>query len=254
MLRFKFLPKFSIVIFCSFILFTIIGTLSHELGHIAVAKYLGYDTILDYGSMSWYQKGYLDDSTLQEINNLVDKYDYEAYTAWPAEIKLKVEALSNVLDDKYPLISEADNFNITLGGPLQTLLTSFIGLFILFFRLKKRKDQFKLVDWLAVFMALFALREVFNYVQALYGSLLFSESNFHGDEFRISRYLGFNEWVIPSVTLLLGLVISCYIIFKIIPIKYRFTFILSGLVGGVVGFALWFGGLGALLFNSTICF
>ena len=254
MLRFKFLPKFSIVIFCSFILFTIIGTLSHELGHIAVAKYFDYDITFDYGSMNYFHEGYLKDPALEEINNIVAEYDYNNYMSWPEDIKLKVEALSLVLDKKYPSIPDTHALYVTLGGPLQTLLTSFIGLFILFFRLKKRKDQFKLVDWLAVFMALFALREVFNYVQAIYGFLYFSESDFNSDEFKISRYLGYNEWVVPSVAMLFGLVMACYIIFKIVPIQYRFTFILSGLVGGVVGFALWFCGLGALLFNSTICF
>ena len=33
-----------ISIVLAFVVFTIIGTLSHELGHIAVAKYLGYQT------------------------------------------------------------------------------------------------------------------------------------------------------------------------------------------------------------------
>jgi hypothetical protein len=37
----------------AFILFTINGTLSHELGHIAVAKLLGYETTLHFGSMNW---------------------------------------------------------------------------------------------------------------------------------------------------------------------------------------------------------
>ena len=37
----------------SFILFTIIGTLSHEGGHILVAKALGYQTKLHFASMSW---------------------------------------------------------------------------------------------------------------------------------------------------------------------------------------------------------
>ncbi|WP_301161956.1 hypothetical protein [uncultured Winogradskyella sp.] len=49
---------------------------------------------------------------------------------------------------------------------------------------------------------------------------------------------------------MIGLLISCYVVFKIIPIKYRFTFIVSGLVGGISGFAIWLGFLGEALFNS----
>ncbi len=34
-------------------MFTVVGTLSHEYGHIVVAKYLGYETKLHYGSMNY---------------------------------------------------------------------------------------------------------------------------------------------------------------------------------------------------------
>lgn len=47
--RLKPLFYFSLV----FIAFTVIGTLSHEMGHIVVAKVLGYETTLHYASMNW---------------------------------------------------------------------------------------------------------------------------------------------------------------------------------------------------------
>ncbi|SDS98840.1 hypothetical protein [Winogradskyella sediminis] len=252
-LRFKVLPKFSIVVCTAFILFTVIGTLSHELGHITVAKYLGYDTTLDFGSMSWYPKGYLEDPIVHELNTIVETYDYNNYEDWPEEITLKVESLSMVLNENYPIISETDNFYITLGGPIQTLLTSGIGLLILYLRRKVWCIPFQFVDGLAVMMALFALREVFNYVHALYDVVCFSETEFMADEFKISRYLGYNEWLIPSVAMIIGVLISAFVIFKILPVHYRFTFILSGFIGGIVGYGLWFGGFGAMLFNSNIC-
>ncbi|WP_340155245.1 hypothetical protein [uncultured Winogradskyella sp.] len=249
MLKFNFLPKFSIIIFCSFILFTIIGTLSHEFGHITVAEYFGYETKLNYGSMSFFEKGYYEDENVKEIENLIKKYKLENYENWTNDLKLKIEENNLIIKDRYPR-NEIHDLWITIGGPAQTLLTSCIGLFILFLRRKTRKDQFKLVDWLAVFMSLFVLREVFNFITAIYGSMLYSKSNFHTDEFRISRYLGLNEWIIPTIALMIGLLISCYVVFKIIPIKYRFTFIVSGLVGGISGFAIWLGFLGEALFNS----
>ena len=49
------LKKFLIIVI-GFILFTIVGTQSHELGHILVAKFFGYKTSLNYGSMT-YSKG-----------------------------------------------------------------------------------------------------------------------------------------------------------------------------------------------------
>lgn len=251
MLKIKFLPKSSVILILAFICFTIIGTLSHEFGHIAVAKYFGYDTMLDYGSMNYFANGFLDDENVKEIESISKDYLDMDYEEWPQDIKLKVEALDKIIMEKYPSneISKRENFYITLGGPAQTLITSYLGLGILFFRRKKWGIEFKMFDWLAVFMSLFALREVFNFVQALYASIVYSKSNFHGDEFRISRYLGFNEWIIPTITFVLGLFISGYVIFKIIPVTYRFTFILSGLIGGISGFALWFGFLGETLFS-----
>lgn len=61
--------KKSVLIILCFILFTIIGTLSHELGHIVPAKILGYQTTLHYGSMEW------EGEFLQYSNALYKKYE-----------------------------------------------------------------------------------------------------------------------------------------------------------------------------------
>lgn len=246
MLKFKFLPKFSIVIILLFILFTIIGTLSHEFGHIVVAKYFGYETTLSYGHMNYEHKGYSNDKI--KIENLLEGYKYEDYDNWPEELMTEVESLSEALRKKYS-INKTHSFWVTVGGPAQTFLTSFIGLIILYLRREKWRINLKTIDWLAVFMSLFALREVFNFVDALISLIFYSKSNFYSDEFIISIFLEFNEWAIPIVTMIIGLFISCYVIFKIIPKIYRFSFIISGLIGGLAGFALWFGFLGKILFS-----
>ncbi|MFK7833364.1 MAG: hypothetical protein AB8B52_08810 [Winogradskyella sp.] len=251
MLTFKFLPKFSILVVFIFVLFTIVGTLSHEFGHIAVAKYLGYDTTLDYGSMNYLPKGYNRDENVLALERITKDYKTIAYDKWPDDLKFKFEALQKTINATY-FNNEAfktDSFWITIGGPAQTLLTSFLGLLVLFIRRRKWTTKFETIDWLTVFMALFALREVFNFVQAFFATIVNSESNFHADEFRISRYLGYHEWVIPTFTMILGLVISSYVMLKIIPLKFRFTFIISGFIGGILGFVLWFGFLGELLFR-----
>ncbi len=250
MLRFKILPRFVIAIFLSFMLFTVIGTLSHEWGHIAVANYFGYTTTLSYGSMG-YTQDFSEDLEVQEIKRLSDPYDDLDYDEWPADVKIKLEALDKIVMERYPY-NETYKLHdklITLGGPAQTLLTSGIGILLLFLRRKKWRVKFMTLDWLAVFMALFALREVFNFILASYEALFYSQSNFHGDEFKISRDLGFNEWMIPTLALVIGLLISCYVIFKIIPLSYRFSFILAGGLGSVAGYAMWFGFLGLAVFN-----
>lgn len=254
MLKFNFLPKYSVIVLLIFILFTIIGTFSHEFGHIAVAKYFGYETTLDYGSMNYFQKGYLEDEDLKEINELLETYDYSDYDNWPENLKFKVEELSLSLNEKYPPIKDYNILAIAIGGPAQTMLTSFVGLLILYFRRNHHKNGFKVLDWLAIILSLFILRSVFNFITGLYSALRYSKSNFIGDEFRISRLLGFNEWFVPSIALVLGLVITCYVIFKIIPLNYRFSFLISGFIGGILGYVIWYEFLGSFIFNLKICF
>lgn len=246
MIKYEFILPFSIRIVISFIFFTVVGTLTHELGHITVAKYYGYDTTLHYGSMKYFYAERAKDDLFIEYNKILEGNVEALKEGNDFREKERYLELLKLLKEKYPY-SKTRSLWIALGGPLETLLTSFLGLCILYFRRSKGKQYFVFLDWLGTFMALFALREVFNFVTGAYSSLLYGKENFHGDEFRISRYLGMNEWIVPSIAFVLGTVISLYVIFKVIPLKYRFTFIISGLVGGVTGFLLWFGYFGKLV-------
>jgi hypothetical protein len=238
--------KLSVIFISSFILFTIIGTLSHEFGHIIVAKFLGYETELSYGSMSYNHKGYNEDENAKLLIKLYEDNLIAISNNQEFPDKSRYEELSLIINEEYPTNKE-HGFWITFGGPIQTILTGILGLLILGFRKAKGKYEFKFLNWLGVFLSLFVLREVFNLVMAFAKSILFSKSNFYGDEFRISRYLGFNEWMIPIITGLLGLIISLYIIFWVIPFQHRLTFIFSGFIGGILGYLFWFYWLGKLI-------
>ena len=78
MLKFNFIPHFAIRIACTFIFFTVIGTLSHEYGHIAVAKYFGYETELHYGSMGFDYASKKQDPMFWEIKKII-KENEEAF-------------------------------------------------------------------------------------------------------------------------------------------------------------------------------
>jgi len=243
----KYNLKFSISIVLAFIIFTIIGTLSHEFGHIIVAKYLGYETTLNYGSMTYVAKGFNEDKNVIEANTIFEEFKSEIQNNEAFVKKDRLKELREIITNKFPYKKE-HSFLVSLGGPIQTILTSFLGLLVLGFRASKNKTTFQFLDWIAVFLALFILREVFNFITTIINVLFFNKSNFYGDEFKISRYLEYNQWFIPIMAFVLGLAISLYVIFKIIPFKYRFPFIVSGFVGGCLGFAIWFGFLGRLLF------
>lgn len=222
-------------------MFTVIGTLSHEYGHIAVAKLNGYDTVLHYGSMSYYPKGYLDDENYKALNKLTLEYKSTEYNNWPEEAKQKVEYYTKILWERYPYNQSKSDILITFGGPLQTIATGTIGLLILFIRRKSiYKGGLKIIDWLAVFLSLFWLREVFNVFTSVTGELYSPDGTwFGGDELGMSQSLNLWGGTFPIILATIGSVISLYVIFKILPEKIRLTFILSGFIGGISGFVLW---------------
>ena len=225
---------------------TIIGTQTHELGHIAVAKSLGFETTLSYGSMSYNHKGFSKDKDVLAWRKMFEEIG--AYEDFFPEQKKKANELYDNIRAKYPNDPEK-SFYVTLGGPAETILTSFLGLFILAFRNTNRKEGFKTIDWIGVFLSLFILREVFNTVMAAAKYIIKGTNRFSGDEFGISTYLGFNQWTIPIMTAILGAIIASFVIFMIIPKKYRFTFILAGFTGSIIGFVLWFNYLGPWMFS-----
>lgn len=212
----------------TFILFTIIGTLSHEYGHIIVAKYLGYDTSLSYGSMNYNNPD--QNEKLTEIYNENKTAIHEGL-----DFKQKTEFDKGI--DKL----NSDSLLITIGGPLQTIVTGTIGLwFILLRRKTTERNGLKLIDWIAVFLSLFWLREVFNLVTSVGGGFVSPVgSYFGGDERYISVTLNLWPGTVSIILAVIGLLISLFIIFEIVPERLRLTFILSGLIGGISGFILW---------------
>jgi len=199
--------KFKKLIFSIslFILMVPIGTISHEYGHIIVAKCLGYNTELHYGNMNLVRgKGnHSKDSRIEKTNH--------------------------------------HSFLITLGGPIQTILTGSIGFFLILYR-KQRGKHLKLdpLGWSLIFLSLFWLRQVFNLIISFISEIINPDgSYFGGDEAWISEYLGLDRGVIPISLGLIGSVIFLFIFFKILPIKTRIPFISTCVVGCLLGYYLW---------------
>ncbi len=221
---FKWLPFFVILFFS----FTIIGTILHEYGHILVAKSFGYKTHLHYGSMnSSIKNEYLELNTFYMTNkSAIMKEENSIF-------KEKIEEINR------------KSFWITVGGPAQTILTGCLGLLILYFR--RYKKQFNFIDWLAVFLSLFWLREVFNLITGILSGLFFKSNYFSGDEYEISKILKLPEGTFSIFLGFIGLLVSLLVVFKLIPKSKRFTFIFSGLIGGLSGFYIWYEILGPKL-------
>jgi hypothetical protein len=246
MIAFRFKPKFSTIIIIVFVLFTVIGTLTHELGHITAAQLLGYETKLSYGYMDYFHEGYNEDENSLLLIKMNEKYKGTPYYDLDDKIKEEYKVVFDRLEEKFPA-NETHDFLITLGGPTQTIITSLIGFYILYRRESKYRYTYKIIDWLGVFLGLFILREVYNTFSAAFSVVFFNGNEFYGDEFSLSRALELNQWVLPAITAIIGLLMGLYIIFKVIPLRYRFSFIIGGLVGGGLGFVIWFNYLGKII-------
>jgi hypothetical protein len=226
----------SILIFSiAFIIFTIIGTLSHEYGHVIVAKYLGHNTELHYGSMNF--------------NSAEEKKLTEIYIRNKSSIQNKKPYPEKEIFGRLVKKTNSDSILITIGGPFQTILTGTIGFFLLLFRRKKIfQNGMKILDWLYVFLSLFWLREVFNIVMSVSNALINNKKNyFGGDEKNIAMMLEIPKGSIAIPLGIIGLLVSLLVVFKVIPLENRLSFLLSGFFGGIIGFILWLRILGPIV-------
>lgn len=232
-LPFNFDKRLFIWLTISFIIATVIGTLTHEGGHYTVAKYFGYDAHINYMATRWTDTE--EDKFLQSI---CKKYSKELETG-----------------EKFP---ELEKFNqvsathrrhslwIMLGGPFETMFTGTLGLSLCFsFRQSFHKTaKLSFVQWLLVFVSLFWLRQTANATVWVGQYILTGKLLQAGDEIYLAYRLHLPEWIPITVTALIGAAVLAIIIFKFVPLKQRVTFIASGLVGGIAGYILWLEWLG----------
>ena len=228
--------KYLLYFILGFALSVPIGTITHELGHIALAKVFGYKTELHYASMNynWQEK-------TAEFNQIY----FENKEAIIADQDFPGKAEYEAATHKF----RNESLWITSGGPLQTCLTGILGLIMLYVRRQKRAMGWQTTDWIAVFLSLFWLREPFNLAHALLSSLLSHNGTliYSGDEENIAIVLG---WHPGSVAIPLGIIgglVGLYVVFKIIPKNLRLVFIISGLLGSAIGWVFWMNWVGPIL-------
>ncbi len=230
-------------------IFTVVGTLTHEYGHILVAKAYGFETQLHYDIATYYPKGYKEDPDYLALDSLLKRYKNVPYDYFPESVKDEHQKLSDVLQERYWNDNQNHLLYITLGGPAQTMIVGSLAFLLLLKRRKLRISQsLKLFDWLTVFLSLFWLRQVFNLIMSIIGELIVPDGNwFVGDEQIISEELGLWDGTVPIILGAIGSIICFYTVFKVIPKPYRLNFIISGLIGGILGLWLWMGVIGPLV-------
>jgi hypothetical protein len=229
-------PRLFLFLAVGFMFFTVFGTLSHEFGHFAVARFLGYPAKISYGST------YNSDANLRaQHDTIMKKYEkeYKADLAFPGKEKFEQDVA----------IFKSNDLYIRIGGPIQTILTSLIAIILILINLDsfKNYNSLNFGKWLLVFFALFSLRQPANLFIGIIGYLFSGKFSNANDEARIDFHLALPPFTSSIITSILSLSIFAYIFFKVIPKPVRITFAFAGLVGGVLGFYLWFYALGPIL-------
>lgn len=199
--------KLLLYLILGFILATVVGTVSHEYGHYFAAEALGLDAEVHYG--------------------------YTKYSKPPESVSF-------------------DRFNyfwISFGGPLQTMLVGSLGLLLIYSNRMSFQNATSLSfkQWILIFLSLFWLRFSFNFLQSIPRWIERGALTGRSDEIRMARHLEWPSWSVTLLFATIGFLVLALIIYRIVPKKQRLTFILSGLIGGVLGFVFWLDWFGKIV-------
>jgi len=156
---------------------------------------------------------------------------------------------TQLLIPKGQILTAKKDYLTTLGGPLQTMLTGTIGFILLALNYKKIKlsNNLSLLQWSFIFLTLFWLRQLANLFVLVMEYFLKGKFSRSGDEYILNAYLKLPFLSINITTAIIGSIILSIVFFKFIPKNKRMTFIISGLIGGILGFILWMYILGPIL-------
>ena len=221
----------------AFIVAVIVGTLSHECGHYAAARFYGHDSAHIYYSSTGYGHSVLD----SKADMLEQRQEYDNAHGIAFDTK-ELNTLHVEIKRQYLVI--------TAAGPLETLISGTIGLILLIIYRHRffNARRLNVGQWSIIFLAMFWLRPAFNSVLAL-GKLIAGVVKPHSDEFKLERYLGLPHWSLNAITGAIGISIFFVIVTRYIPYTQRKTFLTASVVGGIAGFVIWFVLLGPVLMH-----
>lgn len=219
-----------------FVVFTILGTLSHECGHYLVAKWFDRNASVHY-AYTMPGENLLHEQVMLLWENNKESIDLKK--DFPA--KKEFEELSQ----KLAFESRA----ISMGGPLQTILTGTIAFLFLFGSNRKKKMEAPLTmpQWLLVFFSLFWLRQLANLFVGIVLFLYKGKWGTRGDESILSLSFQLPPYALDLFGGTIAAALLVYIVFRVIPKTLQLTFVLSGLLGGVFGFWLWMYAIGPIV-------
>jgi hypothetical protein len=133
----------------------------------------------------------------------------------------------------------ADHTKIEMAGKLITFLISAIGLLVYFAR-RRYEKKMSWLDWLSVILGLVFMRDVvINTINLFNGFMTCHEA-------KLWHHLNLPIFTSTAIYNGVGLLLFCFILYKI-PKSNRSLFIISGIIGTILGGLLWLVWLGDLM-------
>lgn len=235
---FTFQTKLFLYLSLAFMAFAVIGTLSHEGGHYIAARYYGYEAKINYAMTSYGNKA---NNTNKELLAIWQRNQYAIENKLPFSEQTKLDSLKSV--------AKREHIIMTLGGPLQTMLTGTIGFLLLLVYRKQYegKPALTVKQWFFVLLSLFWMRQLFNLISGLLSSPATGITGIHSDEVKLALTFGWPAMVLYYITGGIAAILLVIILFKFIPLQQRLTFITASIVGGVGGSIFWLYSIGPML-------
>ena len=210
---------------------TILGASIHELIRNKTANSLGYHSYSFHFGELWFEN----DSLWEQIKPIreANLESIKAHKPFPDKDKLDTYYYQN-MKGKALIESSAKAFIFSI---------SFLGIIMLFIRRKKRNKKFEIIDWIGVILALFIMKQVFISTLFILSGMEFC------DYAAFAQYFHLPLWRTERDILIFGLIVSIFIVFRVIPKDKRVPFFFSGLAGGLLGICLWYFAIGKVLFG-----
>lgn len=244
-LTFTINPCLFTLLVLGFVFATIIGTVTHETGHYIPAKCVGYNPRLSYAFVAY---SHATREQMMVLDSLYRADEEKILSKENSPQKTFYLKYRESISESYVKPTKFQAFIITLGGPVQTMLTGTIGILLLWLYRKKlyTGGRLKVTAWFSVFLSFFWSRQVFNFLMSL-PYIFKKRTHYRSDEPKISLYLNLPHWVFGMATAVVGAVLLTWVVFYILPKQQRLTFLCAGLVGSALGWYLWMDILGPVV-------
>lgn len=195
-----------------------VGEITVEYSKVYFAELFGYDAYYEkaFGRLFFYNA-----ETQNEIK--------EIYNSKNLNFDNKFS------DNEFKTITDKNTFYLAIieyFGIFLTLIITITGIRWRYFRIKKNKD-FTKIDIMPLMLSFFFLREPIIVLWHHINKILLCNDKMKWE------IIGLNPYIYFYLFYLLSVILIVYILFKLVPKNDRIIFIISGLIGSIIGIYLY---------------